>query len=348
MKKTVFAVVVLLLIAGCAKQPERHQSPLRFTDEVRLRTTPVKDQGQSSLCWAYAMLATIETEHLMQGDSVNLSPDYVARMYLMEQATQQLLAKPRKTIFADNKPAITTRGMASMLTDLIQTYGLHHFDAYHKRDGASYNVIERKLSQAVLSPRTNGLAAQINRISTMLDDEIGFVPQHVFLHRATYTPQEFARSVCRDNEYLALTSFTHHPFGTRFPLEVPDNYFHNTFLNVPIDTLMHRIEQSVRSGHPVCWEGDISEDGFSFAEGVAKLDNDNEPPTQAQRQKAFETYRTTDDHCMEIVGTARDKAGNKYFCCKNSWGKNNRFGGFMYLSYNYVRLKTIAVYVVNN
>ena len=346
MKKTVFATVVLLLLVGCSKPLKLQYSALHFTDEVRLRTTPVKDQGRSSLCWVYAMLATIETEHLMQGDSVNLSPDYVARMYLMEQVKQRLLTRSGKTASANNGATITTRGMAGMLINLIQTYGIHRFDAYHKHDGTGYDVIERKLSQAVLSAQTSDLATKINRIEALLDDEIGAIPQQVFLYRATYTPQEFARSVCKDNEYLALTSFTHHPFGTYFPLEVPDNYFHNTFLNVPIDTLMHRIEQSVRSGHPVCWEGDTSEDGFSFAEGVAKLENNNEKPTQAQRQKAFETHRTTDDHCMEIVGIAHDKAGNKYFCCKNSWGRNNRFGGFMYLSYNYVRLKTIAAYVV--
>ena len=346
MKKIVFRTLALFLLVGCAKQAGQKFPTHRFTDEVRLRTTPVKDQGHSSLCWVYAMLATIETEHLMQGDSVNLSPDYVARMYLAEQATKSLLTRTRNAVLPNQGTTITTRGMAGMLIDLIQTYGIHRFDAYHKHDGAGYDIIERKLSQAVLSAQTSDLATTINKIEAFLDDEIGAIPQQVFLYRATYTPQEFARSVCKDNEYLALTSFTHHPFGTYFPLEVPDNYFHNTFLNVPIDTLMHRIEQSVRSGHPVCWEGDTSEDGFSFAEGVAKLENDNEKPTQAQRQKAFETHRTTDDHCMEIVGIAHDKAGNKYFCCKNSWGKNNRFGGFMYLSYNYVRLKTIAAYVV--
>lgn len=346
MKKIVFRTLALFLLVGCAKQAGQKFPTHRFTDEVRLRTTPVKDQGQSSLCWAYAMLATIETEHLMQGDSVNLSPDYVARMYLAEQATESLLTRTRNAVLPNQGTTITTRGMAGMLIDLIQTYGLYHFDAYHKRGDTSYKVIERKLSQAVLAPKTSNVAEQIGYINTMLDDEIGAVPRQVFLYRAIYTPQEFAHSVCKSDEYLALTSFTHHPFGTYFPLEVPDNYFHDTFLNVPIDTLMHCMEQSVRSGRPVCWEGDTSEDGFSFAEGIAKLDNDNQLPTQAQRQKAFETYQTTDDHCMEIMGIAHDEAGNKYFICKNSWGKHNRFGGFMYLSYNYVRLKTIAAYIV--
>ena len=164
MKKTVFATVVLLLLVGCSKPLKLQYSALHFTDEVRLRTTPVKDQGRSSLCWVYAMLATIETEHLMQGDSVNLSPDYVARMYLMEQVKQRLMTRSGKTASANNGATITTRGMAGMLINLIQTYGIHRFDAYHKRNGAGYDVIERKLNQAVLSAQTSDLATKINRI----------------------------------------------------------------------------------------------------------------------------------------------------------------------------------------
>ncbi len=229
MKRIVPIIGVLLLFVGCAKQSEQQISTHHFTNEVRLQTTPVKNQGQSSLCWVYAMLATIETEHLMQGDSVNLSPDYVARMYLAEQARRLLLTRTRNACLPNQSTSITTRGMSSMLIDLIATYGLYHFDAYHKHEGAPYKVLERKLSQAVLAPKTGDITEQMNYINGILDDEIGAIPRQVFLYRASYTPQEFAHSVCRNNEYLALTSFTHHPFGTYFPLEVPDNYFHDTF-----------------------------------------------------------------------------------------------------------------------
>ena len=199
MKKIVFRTLALFLLVGCAKQAGQKFPTHRFTDEVRLRTTPVKDQGQSSLCWAYAMLATIETEHLMQGDSVNLSPDYVVRMYLAEQATESLLTRTRNAVLPNQGTTITTRGMAGMLIDLIQTYGLYHFDAYHKRGDTSYKVIERKLSQAVLAPKASNVAEQIGYINTMLDDEIGAVPRQVFLYRAIYTPQEFAHSVCKSD-----------------------------------------------------------------------------------------------------------------------------------------------------
>ena len=145
----------------------------------------------------------------------------------------------------------------------------------------------------------------------------------------------------------ALTSFTHHPYGQRFPLEVPDNRFHDTFLNVPLDTMMHRIVRSLREGHPVCWEGDASEPGFLSGQGFAVLQDESRKVTAMCRQKAFEAHQTTDDHCMEIIGLAHDQHGRRFFLCKNSWGTGNRYRGFMFLSEPYVQMKTVAVVVKN-
>lgn len=332
MKKTVFLFLSFLVLISCEKQRGKvNVSEEKFTVELRLPTTPVKDQGSSSLCWVYAMLATLETEHIMRGDSVNLSPDYVARMYLSEQANRRRLL-PNKIV--QKEAGITTRGMCTMALDLIQTYGLQHYDAYRHKPDMDYNVLCRKLDKG-------------NDAEKLLDKYIGPLPKQVFMLGALYTPLEFAHSVCTDDEYVALTSFTHHPYGQRFPLEVPDNYFHNTFLNVPLDTMMNRIVQSLRSGHPVCWEGDTSEPGFLFGEGYAVLKNEKKKVTAERRQASFEAHRTTDDHVMEIVGLAHDQHGRRFFLCKNSWGTANRYHGFMFLSENYVRMKTIAVVLRN-
>ncbi len=332
MKKTVFLFLSFLVLISCEKQRGKvNVSEEKFTVELRLPTTPVKDQGSSSLCWVYAMLATLETEHIMRGDSVNLSPDYVARMYLSEQANRRRLL-PNKVV--QKEAGITTRGMCTMALDLIQTYGLQHYDAYRHKPDMDYNVLCRKLDYG-------------NDTEKLLDKYIGPLPNQVFMLGALYTPLEFAHSVCTDDEYIALTSFTHHPYGQRFPLEVPDNYFHNTFLNVPLDTMMNRIVQSLCSGHPVCWEGDTSEPGFLFGEGYAVLKNEKKKVTAERRQASFEARRTTDDHVMEIVGLAHDQHGRRFFLCKNSWGTDNRYGGFMFLSENYVRMKTIAVVLRN-
>ena len=328
MKKGIFIFLTCFVLISCGQQRSRVDIPKeKFTIDLRLPTTPVKDQGSSSLCWVYGMLATLETEHIMRGDSVNLSPDYVARMYLSEQANCRHLL-PNKTV--QKEAGITTRGMCTMALDLIQTYGLQHYDAYRHKPDMDYNVLCRKLDKG-------------NDAEKLLDKYIGPLPNQVFMLGALYTPLEFAHSVCTDDEYIALTSFKHHPYGQRFPLEVPDNYFHDTFLNVPLDTMMNRIVQSLRSGHPVCWEGDISEPDFLFGEGYAVLKNERKKVTAERRQDSFEAHRTTDDHVMEIVGLAHDQHGRRFFLCKNSWGTANRYHGFMFLSENYVRMKTIAV-----
>lgn len=327
--------LAILLLAGCSKPGKMPGGIADFVDEVRLRTTPVKNQGHSALCWIYAMLATIESEHIEQGDSVNLSTDFLARRYLEYQACQSYLSRGSREI--------DLRGMGSTALRLLSLYGAMPYDSYHAREGMNYNVLCRKLRQ--LSAVTHDFGDFRHGVSDLLDREIDYRPRAVFLFGVQYSPFEFAHSVCRELEYEALTSFQHHRFGEPFVLETPDNKMYDTYLNVPIDDLMGYMEKALRSGHAVCWEGNISEEGFSFAKGLARLDNERAPCTQEERQAAFDHLQTTDDHAMALVGIAHDREGNKYFIAKNSWGTDNPYHGFMYLSFNYVRKKTIAAFM---
>ena len=326
-----------LLLVSCSmpwgKQQDEKRKPRKFTTEVMLRYTPVKDQGRSPLCWAYSMLATIETEHIMMGDSVNLSIDYVTRKLLAEQARCHFLSR--------GYDRVTLRGTMPLLLRLLNEYGAMPYDSYNN-PSINYNSIAKRIG--VLSNTSVDMSQLAARAERLFDERIGALPKKVYMLGAEYTPEEFAHSVCMRSEYMAMTSFTHHPFGDSFVLEVPDNYSDEFFYNVPIDVMMKRIERSIRRGHPVCWEGDISENGFSFAHGIADLPNDR-PCTQQERQKAFETRRTTDDHCMTLIGIAHDQNGRRYYIAKNSWGTNNPYGGLMYVSENYIRLKTIAIVV---
>lgn len=338
-RATVVAAV-LALVAGCSRPAGKGGRESSAVDGMRneavVRTTPVKNQGRSPLCWLYAMLATIESEHLMAGDSVNLSTDYLAR---------QLLADQARTYFLTRRTAdVSLRGMASMALQLLQRYGAEDHDAYGNRQPVNYDVLARKVRQVA---RGAGSVARLDgRLESLLDRETGYVPRAVFMFGAEYTPHEFAHSVCLPGEYLAVTSFTHHPFGRAFVLEVPDNQLRDSFLNVPIGVMMRHVERALRAGHPVCWEGDVSEPGFCFADGIATMPRRVDGASaQALRQRDFEARRTTDDHCMELCGLARDSRGRRYYLAKNSWGTGNALGGYMYLSEDYVRLKTVAVYM---
>lgn len=328
---------IVLLMASCDRPKPGRMSggSSEFADEVVIRTTPVKDQGRSQLCWAFAMLATIESERLMMGDSVELSTDYYARMLLRDET--------REYFFSRKKGDISLRGTSALLLDLLHRYGAEPYTSYYNERPVNYNVLARKARQ--MADTAPSLAQLDGRLEQLFDDNIGFMPRFVFMLGMEYTPRQFAESVCMPGDYLALTSFMHHPFGGKFVLEVPDNRMRDSFLNIPIDTLMHKVERAIRNGHPVCWEGDISEPGFDFARGRAVLHGDGKGITQERRQHAFETFATTDDHCMALCGIARDRSGRLFFKAKNSWGRTNRYGGFMYLSDDYVRLKTIAVYM---
>jgi bleomycin hydrolase len=334
MKKITLIILCSFLLLSCGKQAENNKDKNPFVVDILLKTTPVKDQGQGSLCWAYAMLSTIETNHLMQGDSVNLSVDYIARRLFTRQALQNYLSKGKKHF--------NQRGMASMLIHIIQQEGAIPFDSYYSKDEVNYNVLCRKLAKAVRT--AHGFDDVQAKVDGIMDSEIGYMPApSVHMLGATYTPLEFAHSVCREDEYDNYTSFTHHPFGSRFVLETPDNLMNDSFLNLPIDGLMNLIVNRLKNGRAVCWEGDISEPGFDAVNGVGQVPQNN--VTQKMRQQQFESLKTTDDHCMSIVGMAHDKQGNRYFIMKNSWGTSNRFHGFVYLSYEYVKLKTIAVFL---
>jgi hypothetical protein len=335
--RKIIIFLAALTIASCSR-PTRPVTSLRsqgFTVECRIPTTPVKDQGQSPLCWVYGMLATIESEHISRGDSVNLSADYIARKLLEQQA--------QRYFFSRRSDDLSLRGMSSMLLHALQTYGAEPFDTYNRRGGVNYSVLTRKVRQVAM---TSGSLRQMNdRLPDLLDREIGFMPRYVFMLGAEYTPLEFAHSVCLPGEYIALTSFTHQPFGRRFVLEVPDNQMRDSFLNVPLRQMMQTIERVLRHGHPVCWEGDISEPGFDFPGGMATLADERADASQAHRQHDFETRRTTDDHVMELCGIVRDRRGRRYFLAKNSWGTDNALHGFMLLSYRYVAMKTVAVWM---
>ncbi len=351
MKRNIILIILsTFLLASCGYKREPASSKQaggkdNLPRNVRLiATTPVKDQGESDLCWAYAMLATIESEHIMKGDSVNLSIAYIARTMLQEKAIEYYLAQGQYP--SNGKKSIDMKGMAPMLIHYIDKYGAQPYDSYEDPKNINYRVLCRKVEKVCdeAIARKAGLDRLREELDNLFDQEIGYMPaKQVHMLGAEYTPLEFAHSVCYPEEYVSLTSFTHHPYREYFALEVPDNKMHDAFLNLPLDELMLHIEKAVEHGHPVCWEGDITEKEFTNCEdNYVDLPQKELPVTTSSRQKEFEQLRTTDDHVMEIIGTFM-RGKQRYYVCRNSWGKGWGNQGRIYLSEDYLRLKTIAV-----
>lgn len=332
-----YLTLCALLLSACKKEAESNRAHT-FRHDVIIPYTPVKNQGRDRTCWAYAMLSTVESNNMAQGDSVNLSVNYAIRHLIEEHYTQHYLTK--------GQSRITAGATAQTLLNLTDKYGMVSYKAYPIPKKGTRKTHEKalKLSQTALEEKQG---MEIGKLQLLLDEGLGKLPQTVSHKGVTYSPRTFADAFnLSADDYEALTSFTHHPFFTEFALEVPDNWEQNRFYNLPIDSLMTRMEEAVRNGESVCWEGDTSESSYSFSQGVAEWKPDSlHTSSQAERQKMFESFQTTDDHAMSIVGIAYDEEQCPYFIMKNSWGKGNRYGGLMYVSFEYVRMKTIAVWV---
>jgi bleomycin hydrolase len=181
----------------------------------------------------------------------------------------------------------------------------------------------------------------------------------------TYTSKSFAESLgFKPEDYIELASYMHHPFYSKFDLEVPDNWSKDQYYNVPIDDIIKIMDNAITKGYSIAWDGDVSEKKFD-KKGFAIIPLDEEPPvdkpkkdsvdvqpekekviTQRMRQETFDNRTTTDDHLMHVTGIAKDQNGTKYYYTKNSWGtKDRKYGGYWYISESYVRLKTIAIMV---
>lgn len=342
-------IILLLVFVSCRGGHEQFVSDADLTIDIILPTTPVKDQGTTSLCWVYAMLATIETDCLAHGDSVNLSPVWLMRHSLEEQAVQSYLTA--------NEPS--DRGTLMEAMRLFEKYGIIGYDAM-PLPSSSGDVICKKLKYQAqtMSAQRLGLDAFREAVGETLDNTVGPMPRYVFMYGMEYTPLEFARSCAMPGQWHAYTSFTHHPFNEPFCLEITDNRQCHEAMNVPIDTLYQMVVNSLMQRHPVAWEGALRKDKSEKIKDKRSDFQDNLPTVahhhtsgpasndcQSARQKAFERFQLTDDHCMAIVGMGHRKDGTQVFICKNSWGREDGNNGFRYMTKEEFLLNTIVVMV---
>ena len=177
---------------------------------------------------------------------------------------------------------------------------------------------------------------------------MGKVPGKVKTEDGKDTPVEFFQQLkINPGDYVEITSYTHHPFYKPFVLEVPDNWAHALYYNVPVNELMEIMDYALNNGYSVCWDGDTSEKTFTHKKGKADVDEKYIGKVdQELRQKTFFDRTTTDDHLMHLVGLSKDAAGRKCYYTKNSWGQtSNEYGGYLHMTEDYVQLKTIAIMV---
>ncbi len=346
-------------------------SPYQFTIDYVVRHTAVKNQASTGTCWDFATISFLESELLRTGkDTIDLSEMYLVRQTYPHKAENFLRLHGNAT-FAQG-------GQSHDVIDQIRRYGIVPEEIY-----PGMNIDENKhnhsemfaILQAVVEGASKSRKVTPNwkeAFSVVLNTYLGAPPIDFIFKGKKYTPESFAEKYCGWNlsDFMELTSFSHHPFYEKCRLEIPDNWtFNDDYFNVPIDDLEKIIDNAIKNGYSVAWDGDVSERDFSTretgcaivpekdwedkteAERKAKISEPvkEKKVTQEMRQAAFNNYLTTDDHLMHIVGLAHDQNGTKFYYTKNSGGVVDRKNeGYVYMSQAYVRLKTVAIMVNKN
>ena len=371
-------------MAVAQKKKEKKDEGYQFTDVVRLDCTPVKSQDNAGTCWSWSGNSFLESEMIRLGKK----PVEIAPLFTVWNAYS---AKAEKYVRLHGKCNFGQGGAFADVTWSMQNFGLVPLSVY---SGINYgeNVHAHGEMEAILKAYVDAVVQNENgRLSTawkrgydaVLDAYLGAKPETFEYEGKTYTPMSFAKEYCGLNadDYVSVTSFTHHPFYSTFALEVPDNWMWGEMYNLPLEEMVAIVDATLEAGHPVAWGTDVSEKGFSRQKAIAVIPevvekntigsdaehwgklsdaekqamiNNLEGPmkektiTQEMRQEAYDNYQTTDDHGMVIVGTAVDQAGNPFYKVQNSWGDNGPYKGFYYFSRPFVEYKTMDIMVNKN
>ncbi len=367
----VLMIAAAPVLADDEKTDAKPADAYQFTVDVEVERTPVKNQYRTGTCWCFATISFLESELLRTGKGEHdLSEMFVVRN-----------TYPRK---ADNffrlhgNANFSQGGQAHDVLECVKRFGLVPEGEYsgmriqEKRHNHSemVTVLSAMMDGVIKNRGTRVTPRWSEALSAVLDVYLGPNPQSFVYQGSTYTPESFADDFLQidPNDYVELTSYTHHPFYEKCRLELPDNWdFNSEYFNVPIDDLELIINNALKTGHSVVWDGDVSEKEFSSRElgfGVVpnvdwedrlhddqKLDKVFEQPVQEKeisqelRQRTFDSFATTDDHLMHLVGLAHDQNGTTFYLTKNSGGTDRRNEGYLYMSRAYVRLKTMAIMV---
>ncbi|MFN8353151.1 MAG: C1 family peptidase [Spirosomataceae bacterium] len=348
MKKVIFSLCLMATYAFA-------QEPIKVLKQ--LPATGIRNQGATGTCWCFSMTALLEAECLRKSQGeVDLSEMFTVRNIYLEKA--------RNYVLRQGTARFDEGGLGHDVINAMSKYGAMPESAYSGlKNGQSMHVHSKLVKQMknYLDSliKKNPLPPNwIDGITTLLDESLGRPPQSFDYQGKTYTAKTFANEVLHFNadDYVYLTSFSHHPYYTSFIVEVPDNFSNGSYFNVPLDELFKAVDTSIDRGYSVLWDADVSNSGWRQGKGYAmeladKLsatapiepDLKERPYSQEIRQQLYENYTTTDDHLMLITGTAQSKGGKKFYQVKNSWGLVGPYKGYIYVSESYFALNTVTL-----
>ncbi|MBI9063077.1 MAG: aminopeptidase [Marinilabiliaceae bacterium] len=357
LKTICFALSGMLMISNMQAQETEEKSAFEFTPVHDIKTTSVKSQDRTGTCWSYSTTSFLETEVIRQGGpELDLSEMYFVRFAYPEKA--------RLYTMVHGKGNFSEGGQAHDVMNVLKEHGMATEEAFPGRIDLTkpHNHSELASTQSAIldnymkQRKTRPSQQWTEVLAAVLNIYMGELPETVELEGKDLSPVAFAGEMkINADDYVELTSYSHHPWYSAFSLELPDNWSHDNYYNLPLDELMQVMNHALENGYSFVWDGDVSEKFFQHKKGAAIVpqadDAEMKPQAeksidQAIRQEAFLSWNSTDDHLMHITGLSNDQEGTPYYKTKNSWGdKSNAFGGYLYMSESYMRLHTVAIMV---
>lgn len=339
-------VLILLALSPLMVQTaSAKQDPLVFTVLKENPITPVKNQSRSGTCWDYATVGFFESEILRKtGRIYDLCEMFVANKNYVDEALFHV------RMHGDSR--FSEGGSADDVLAVLKTHGICPEEAMPAPGSltgdslANFTEFFSVLTpyvEAVAKNKAKKLSHQwLEGYQAILDAYLGKCPEKFVYEGREYTPRSFAESLGLDfDDYVSITSYTHHPFYTSFIIEAPYKWRPQQSYNVPLDSLMNIIDKALEKGYNVCWGGDVSGNGFN-RQGLAQ---EKTTPTQELRQQRFDQWDSTYDHVMLIFGKAKDQYGHVYYMVKNSWGESGDYKGIWYMQDNYIALNTTYIFL---
>lgn len=344
MRKKALIFILLSVLCLHLSAQNTHEE---FEIVKELKHTPVIDQGSTGTCWGFATTSFLESEIIRKGfPETDLSEMYFVYYTYMDKAEDYLLYHGKNN-FGEG-------GQAHDVLNVLKNKGMVTYESFpgEKAGGRySHHGWARELGKEMDDLNKNRKDFSVSNLKTVestLEKNIGKIPKKVKTSDGNLTPVQIREKFeLNPDDYVELTSYTHHPFYEQFVLEVPDNWSNDLYYNLPIDELLEVMVYAIENGYTIAWDGDTSERTFSNKLGKADLpEKQIGKVDQKQRQETFFDRSTTDDHLMHIVGLSKSEDGRTSFYTKNSWGpESNNYGGYLHMTEDYVRLKTIAILV---